>query len=157
MEKSDVTEADQSAVLFQIVEPGRVDYWWPRVSEWIEAALAASVIRDVPAGHLAQALRDGVSQMLLIADPDAQTLIGAMIFTPEQLHSGERVIAMQACGGERVEDWVGGALRVVCRVAEGAGCTHVLALGRPGWVKYLRPLGVRRRATVFEVPVSGGG
>lgn len=141
-----------------LVEARRIDEAWPYVREWIEDAFSYSVHHEMTLDELYIDIRQGRSLLLVIGTPGGHPqrqskLYGTAVLNFSRMPDRPAQVQMVACGGIEVESWLGALFQTVEKIAQDAGAGRIVALGRPGWVRLMRPYGVKQNAAVFSVDV----
>lgn len=78
-----------------------------------------------------------------------------LIIVSEIIHYDTgKVLRFIAAFGTGIDRYLEAAKDVFPRVARSQGCTGYEVIGRDGWGKKLKPLGFKRRFTVFYRPVD---
>jgi hypothetical protein len=125
---------------------------WVLVREWVCDAFAHSVHREHTPSEVYARLVDGRYSMLLIGRVDGpidQRRRGVALVELNHGADGGRQLAMVAVGGVGIDEWLEHLFSVVVKMAADLGAVRVVAMGRPGWVRTMRRLGVVHRASVF--------
>ena len=134
------------------VEPGLVDWFWVRVSHWIENALHRSVMHELSLDEVYQGCKDGT--YLLLAVRLGDDLTGSVVVAASTDPTGRPYLGVICCGGERLELWMR-LLVPTCRlVAAQIGAREIVMMGRPGWRRYLAAQGARLRAVVMVLDLE---
>jgi hypothetical protein len=135
------------------VEAGAVDWFWPRVSHWIDDALHQSVMHELPLDEVYTGCKDG--SYLLLAVRLGNDLTGCAVMAASTDPQGRPYLAVICCGGERVQRWLSLLVRTCRLLAAEMGAREIVALGRPGWRPLLAGLGCKLRAVVMVLDVEG--
>lgn len=125
------------------VDPARVQEIWHAARPLIEKAYKDGD-QDIPLTILHD-LRAG-KRLLWLAVDEEKTIIAAMLTQLFEMTSG-KMLKMQECGGERMQEWKHLRKRVE-DYARAEGCTRVLIEGRPGWERVMPDY--QRVAVVLE-------
>jgi hypothetical protein len=67
--------------------------------------------------------------------------------------SGGPALSVVALGGHYMPRWLPAFVEFLKALARDQGCTRVLTIGRPGWVRVLRQLGFTNRMSALTVDV----
>ena len=134
------------------VEARHVDWFWQRVSHWIENALHRSVMHELSLAEVYQGCKDGT--YLLLAVRLGDELTGSVVVAASTDPTGRPYLGVICCGGEHLERWMG-LLVPTCRlVAAQVGAREIVMMGRPGWRPYLAAQGARLRAVVMVLDIE---
>lgn len=132
-------------MICQQVPPALMDEIWPRVGDWIEAALSKGD-RWWMLDGLRREIETNPDCGLFLA-MDRQGIYGAAVVMVETKPNGERVAHFPALGGRDLKRW----LHLVSDLkgwAKGRGASRLMIHGRPGWVRVLK--GYRQAAVTLE-------
>lgn len=125
---------------------------WPLVREWLEAALMSAAQHEWTIADVCERVATGQDLLLLMGPPDGRPVAAAVVTKSSNPH-GLPYIGIVCCGGSHMETWLAPLLEACKAIARTEGAKEVVALGRPGWVKALKPLGIKHRASIFSVEV----
>jgi len=130
-------------------------YYWPRVVEWIEEALQASVMHEMKALEVFEGIESG--RYLLLVMRRAQSELCACAVLAKSVDPQDRpYLALICCAGDGVQEWLG-LLVDTCKVlGYEFGASEIIVLGRPGWRPLLQPHGLRLRAVVMSLDIGDG-
>ena len=128
-----------------------IDMIWPVAAPFIEAAIEYSN-DELNIFAMKKALLE--RELILITVNDDHKMIAALTVNKEQFQSGKRVLTLVAIGGARMKEWLHKVDEVLCTVCREEGCTEMYLIGRPGWIKLLRPLGFETIHTVVSKKIA---
>jgi hypothetical protein len=126
---------------------------WPRVREWIDAALAHSLQDALSLADVEQRLASREYLLVIVAEPaqgsDGHQLTGAAVLSIERNLGRPSAVMVLACGGRRMDGWLGELVEAVRKIAIAAGVERIILIGRPGWQRVLKGFKVEHRASVL--------
>jgi hypothetical protein len=144
-------------VIVGLVNRERVELVWPEVEGYIVQTLRESILYELPIDELKARIADGKYLLLVVelVRPDWQLRVTAAAVLSVSLDGlGRKYVCMLAVGGEHVELWLEALTATVKHVAVMAQAERVVAVGRQGWVRLMRELGVRQQAAVFSLDIT---
>lgn len=147
-------------VKFGLVEPGAsLDRIWPSVYTYLALALAHSHQHEWTATEIYQRISSG--EFLLAVAFRGVEVVGAQVFDIGVNPKGQKYVAIVCSGGKEMVSWLPGMVALGKHLAQMAGATSVVILGRRGWSRVLRQYGLRVHAVLasadvcdIDVPVS---
>lgn len=133
------------------VQMQHVDYFWPKVSDWIERALAEAVQHELNAQEIYRRCKSGEYLMLLLAI--GEDLCGVAVLEKSVNSRGQLYLIVAAAGGVRMPEWIG-TLVAACKViANEQGARELMMIGRAGWRPYLQAQGARVKCICMTMEV----
>lgn len=130
---------------------------WGIVREWIEAALAHSAQHELSVDDVWAGLCDDEYSLLLMGEANEEGEPGppqACAVLTIAMNPRKRYLGMIAVGGGQLDTWLPGLFETCKRIAVQAGCEQIVAMGRPGWRRIMRPWRVHERATVLTYELT---
>ena len=134
------------------VELRHVEWYWPRVRDWILAALQESVLHELSEAEIYRACLKGEYLMLVLAIGDS--LCGVAVLTASKDPMGRNYMAVICCGGIQVHRWLGLLVNTCRLLAHDIGAREIILMGRPGWRAMLAPMGLKLRAVVMVLDLE---
>lgn len=121
------------------------DVWWPRVSDWCQAALDRAgnlmTLDDVKERIIA---RDMQLWVIHVGDELKAVSVSEIIQWPQM-----RVITGVLTGGVDMPQWIDALVDVLSRYGHEQGCVRLDCHGRRGWKKPFEALGCKEIAVTF--------
>jgi len=137
---------------FSLVMPEHLEFFWPVICGWIEAALERAAVDTPGLDVVAERVKGGRYLLLLGADAGQVEVVGVL----ERVNAKRKAyIGIIALGGR-----TGRALRgigpeywqVVRNIAKAEGMSGVRVVGRPGWLRWCaaQPGGAKLKQVLIE-------
>lgn len=117
----------------------------------------------VPRGHgrvteksIFEEVTSGQIQLWVSFDEEKDNEVVAFITTRVREYPKKRLMSFDYIGGDRIEDWFEQAHEVISKWAAtpesegGPQCDGVEAIGRIGWVRFLKPRGWEQQYCIYE-------
>lgn len=95
-------------------------------------------------------------QLWVCFDEEKDNEVVAFIATRVRDYANKRLLSFDYIGGERVEDWFEQAHDLIAEWAKtklvdgGPECHGIEAIGRIGWVRFLKPRGWEQQYCIYE-------
>lgn len=142
---------NRKGVLFAGIPNDHIDAVWPGVKQMLQSALPD--LTDVKLEYVYDRLMLNQA-MLWFVLRDGEVLMVCITEIIEQL--GERKWRIAWGAGKDVELYLKDAIEAFEQYAFEARCTAIDLEGRLGWERFLKPLGFKRLAVVFEKDLTRG-
>ena len=133
------------------VDVGHVGYYWPKVVDWLRAALAEAVHHELNIQDVYRRCKSGDSLMVVVALGDQLCGVGVLDYSVDP--KGDGYVLVYACGGERMPQWIGLFVATCRTIALERGARRVLMVGRRGWQPFLEAHGARLRCICMSLEV----
>lgn len=148
----------RDVIRFALCEPALLPMVWHQIGEYIEAALLHSANYDWHGGELFAGLARGDLSLLVAFKPASEgqfaaDIMGGVVLRLGRKPDGVPYMAVMACGGRAMDEWIDLAVDVGLVLARRAQCEEVLVIGRPGWTRRLAHKGLRPYAMVARAAV----
>lgn len=78
----------------------------------------------------------------------------AAVATSVMDYPQKKMLSMQFCGGEELEDWIDPMISILKRFAKDAECEGLESTARPGWAKIFKNDGYTATWVAFELPLD---
>jgi hypothetical protein len=130
-----------------------VDAAWPRVRDWFAGALAMSVQHELTVDEIYCGARTGEYLILLMEDGEGEIVAAAAVMQSTR-PDGRPYLALLCCGGSEIDRWISDLVDACKRIARAGGIDQIVVVGRPGWVRALRPFGLAHRASILVLDLS---
>lgn len=131
-----------------LIPYGEVEALLPVIAPMLTRALAYTGGRFTLEDVL-EDLRTG-DQTLWIAITDDNEILGCTTVSIKQYPTGKRALVYEHLAGDDVHLWLDEGHKMCVRYAKHFGCTVLECQGRSGWEPFLKKLGYRKFATIFE-------
>lgn len=129
------------------VPASHVPQYWPSIARLLQPAIDRSEGRCT-AGQVLDMAMGGSSQIWLVVDRDTKVFKAAAV-TEKRPYVGEAFINVSLIAGFDMAQWLDVFITELKTYAKFNGAKGIEFLGRPGWVKALKPYGFIRKNTVF--------
>lgn len=124
---------------------------WPSVAGLLKPALGVAGgrlrMRDVY-----QQLKDERLILWTVRD-EREAPVAALVTRVAQYPSGKRMLAVDACGGSRMDEWLQTVVDTLMAFASASGLKGLEMFGRPGWQRVLARHGWRTPLVLCEIDV----
>lgn len=138
------------------VPPGNLfEQVWPSVEPWLAEAMKHARQHMMTTDDLADGCRSGEFALLLMRSESDKIAAAAVISRGFRPFDHEPYIALMACGGSLMEEWLPDLVGDMKAIGRSAGASEIMILGRPSWRKVLAPYGGREVATMVSVSTGG--
>jgi hypothetical protein len=134
-----------------VVRVEDLNFYWPRVVEWLRRALAEAVHHELNIQDIYRRCRAGDSLMVVMAI--GQELCGVAVLDYSVDPKGDGYVLVYACGGERMPQWIGLFVKTCRAIALDRGARRLLMVGRKGWQPFLQAQGARLRCICMSMEV----
>jgi hypothetical protein len=129
---------------------------WAIAEPWLREALAMNRQHLVTSQDLRLGIEAGDYGLFLMRNRGDMIAAAAVVSFGQRPSDGGPYLALMACGGSGLEDWISDLVSNLKRVGRAAGCDEVMVLGRPGWRRVLAPYGAEEVSTILSVPTAEG-
>ena len=133
------------------VKGDHVGWYWPKVADWLRAALAEAVHHELNIQDVYRRCKCGDSLMLAIALGDDLCGVGVLDYSVDP--KGDGYVLVYACGGESMPQWIGLFMDTCKTIALERGARRVLMVGRRGWQPFLEARGAKLRCICMSMEV----
>lgn len=153
LEELEIERAPSSRVAAVPLE--LVDKAWPKVRDWFAGALAMSVQHELTTDEIYCGARAG-EYLILLMEVDDEIAAAAAVMQSTR-PDGRPYLALLCCGGSEIDRWIADLVEACKKIARAGGIDQIVVVGRPGWVRALRPFGLAHRASILTLDLSIAG
>jgi hypothetical protein len=139
----------------------RVKDVWLEILPYVRKLVAKGNGRVTELSLFEECLNGEAHLWISFDDMDSTNHIVAFIMTKVRQYPKKRLLSFEYIGGERIEDWFSQAHDFISQWAQvpesqgGPQCDGVQAIGRLGWVRYLKPRGWEQQYCIYERMFDG--
>lgn len=125
---------------------------WPIVRDWLEAALAHAAQHEMHIDEVRDRIAAG-DMLLLLLESEGEVKAAAVLEQGFRAFDHEKYVALVACGGTMLDDWISPLVDACVKVGRAIGAVQIIVLGRNGWERILRRYGLRKRLTLMTLEI----